>query len=83
MLFQHRLGPALAALLRDAWIVVRAVQADAQIGAAFHVGFAAAGLAGERPRLAAIMAMTIHIYDLRFTIYDCRMMPVPIINRKS
>jgi hypothetical protein len=48
---------------------MRAVEADAQVGPAFHTGFAPAGLAGERPRLAAIVAMSGH---LRFWIYDLR-----------
>src|ERR1017187_4344290 len=70
LLFQNRLGPALAAFLGHARVVVRAVEADAQVGPAFHAGLAAARLAVQRPRLAAIVAMAIHIYDLRFTIYD-------------
>jgi hypothetical protein len=48
---------------------MRAVQADAQVGPAFHAAFAAPRLAGQRPFLAAVVAMTGHqIYDLRFTI---------------
>jgi hypothetical protein len=71
VLFEHRLGPSFAALLSHMRIVMRAVQADAQVGAAFHARLAATGLAGKRPKLAAIMAMAIHIYDLRYKIYDC------------
>jgi hypothetical protein len=71
-LFQHRLRPAFAALLRDARIVARAVQAHAQVGAAFHADFAAAGIAGKRPGFAAVVAMSRHLNlrlaDLRFTI---------------
>ena len=66
---QHRLGPAFAALMGGPRVVVRAVQADAQIGPAFHAGFTAPRLAVQRPRLAAIVAMTSH---LRFWIYDLR-----------
>ena len=60
VLFQHRFGPALAALLGHPRVVVRAIQADAQVGPAFHAGFAAAGLAVQRPRFAAVVAMTVH-----------------------
>jgi hypothetical protein len=62
---------------------MRSVEAHAQVGPAFHAGLAATRLAVQRPRLAAIVTVPIHIYDLRFAIYDCPMMPVPIINRKS
>jgi hypothetical protein len=82
--FQHRFGQALAALLGHARIVMRAVQADAQVGPAFHASFAAPRLAVQRPKLAAVMAMTRH---LRFMIDDlrlpCRNDAVQIINRKS
>src|ERR1035437_8907544 len=58
VLFQHRLGPALAALLGRARVVMRAVQTDAQVGPAFHAGLAAPRLAGQRPFLAAVVAVT-------------------------
>ncbi len=60
VLFQNRLGPSLAALLRHVRIVKRAVEAHAQVGAAFPAGFAAPRLAVEGPRLAAMVAKTVH-----------------------
>ncbi len=72
VLVRHRIGAAFAALLRHARIVARAVQADAQIGAAFHAAFAAAGIAVDRPRLAAVVAMTGHRY-LRLMIFNLRL----------
>jgi len=82
LLFQHRLGPAFAALLRCARVVMRTVQADPQVGPAFHAGLAAPRLAVQRPRLAAIMTMSGH---LRFWIYDLRRTWVKhnLVNRKS
>jgi hypothetical protein len=70
--FQHRLGPALAALLGRARVVVRAVQADAQVGPAAHAGLAASRLAGQGPFLAAVVAVTGHA-DFGFAICDLRM----------
>jgi hypothetical protein len=67
VLFQHRFGPTFPALVGRPRIVVRAVQADAQISPAFHADFTAPGLAVQRPRLAAIVAVTRH---LRFMIDD-------------
>jgi hypothetical protein len=55
--FQHRLGPAFAALLRRARIVMRAVQTGTQVRAAFHANLTAARLAVQSPRLAAVVAM--------------------------
>jgi hypothetical protein len=73
-LFQKRLRTAFAALLRHAWIVMRAIQADSQIRAAFHACLAAPRLAVQRPRLAAIVAMPHHfIFDLRFAVDDFKM----------
>ena len=67
--FQHRLGLPFAALLGRARVVMRAVQADAQVGPAAHAGLAAPRLAGQRPFLAAVVAVPGHqIYDFRFTI---------------
>jgi len=67
--FQHRLGSTLTALLGHARVVMDAVQADPQVGPASHAGFAAPGLAVQRPWFAAIVAMMGH---LRFWIYDLR-----------
>ena len=78
--FQHRLRPAFAALLRHTLIIKRAVQTDAQVGAAFHAGFAATGLAGQRPGIAAVVAMSGH---LRFTIYGAPSPKINLVNRKS
>jgi hypothetical protein len=50
---------------------MRAVQADPQVGPAFHAGFAASRRALQRPGLAAVVAMAGHKY-LRFMIYDLR-----------
>src|SRR5688500_8015021 len=47
MLVEHRLCPALLALLRRPRVVMRAIQADPQIRAALMARFAAPGLAGE------------------------------------
>jgi hypothetical protein len=57
-LFQDRIRPAFPALLRDPQIVMRAIQARAQIRAAFHANFAATRLAVQRPKFAAILAMS-------------------------
>jgi hypothetical protein len=51
--------------------VALAVQAHAQVGAAFHADLAAAGIAIDGPRLAAIMAVSGH-FNLRFWIYALR-----------
>ena len=69
--FQHQIGAALAALLRNVWGVALAVQAHAQIRAALHADLAAAGIAGDGPRFAAVMTMSGH-YNLRFWIYALR-----------
>jgi len=71
-LFQHRFGAAFAALLGDARVVAGAVQAHAQVGAAFHADFAATGLAGNRPGFAAMVTMSRHL-NLRLAIYDLRL----------
>jgi hypothetical protein len=70
--FQHRIGAALAAFLRHAQIITRAVQAHAQIRATFHADLAATWLAGKDPRLAAIVAMSRH-FNLRLMICDLRL----------
>src|ERR1700744_5000739 len=62
-LFQHRFGPAFAALLRPPRIVADAIQAYAQVGAAFHADFSATGIAGEGPGFTAIMTMSCHAQD--------------------
>ena len=59
--FQHRLGPAFAALISRARIIMGAVQADPQVGPAFHAGFAAAGLAAQGPGFAAVVTMACHL----------------------
>jgi hypothetical protein len=64
-LFQHRFGAAFAALVRHVRVVMRAVQAHAQIGAAFHAGFPPARLAGNGPGLAAVVAVSSHGDSLR------------------
>ena len=69
--FQNRLGPPFAALLGHARVVVRAVQTDAQVGLAAHAAFAAPRLAGQRPRLAAVVAVSGHS-DFEFTTFDMR-----------
>ena len=70
--FHHRLSPAFAALVGHAQVVMRAVQADAQVGPAFHAGFAASRLAVQRPKLAAVVAVSGHLAfwvdDLRCTV---------------
>jgi len=71
-LFQNRLGAPLAALLRDARVVMRAIQTHAQIRAAFHARLAAPRLAVQCPRFAAVVAMSGQIH-LRFVIYDLRL----------
>jgi hypothetical protein len=53
-------------LLRHAWIVARAVQAHAQIRAAFHADFAASRLAGNDPGFTAVVAMARHVVILVF-----------------
>ena len=58
--FQHWLGPPFAALLCHARVVMRAIQTDAQVGPAFQAAFAAPRLAGQRPFLAAIVAVSGH-----------------------
>jgi hypothetical protein len=55
--FQDRFGPAFPALMGNTRIKMGTVQADAQVGPALHAGFAAPGLGGERPGLAAILTM--------------------------
>ena len=57
VLFQHEIGAAFAALLRHARVIALAVQADAQVGAAFHADFAAAGVSGNGPRFATLVAV--------------------------
>jgi hypothetical protein len=59
-------------LLGDARVVAGAVQAHAQVGAAFHADFAATGLAGNRPGFAAMVTMSRHL-NLRLAIYDLRL----------
>ena len=66
---QHRFGAAFAALVGRPRVVMRAIQADPQVGPAFHANFAAARLAVQRPRLTTVVTMTGH-RDLRFMIYD-------------
>jgi hypothetical protein len=51
---------------------VRAVQADTQVGPAFHAGFAAPRLAGQCPFLAAVVAVSGHS-DFEFAVFDLRM----------
>jgi hypothetical protein len=75
MLFLHRLGPPFAALLGRARVVVRAVQADAQVGSAAHAGLAASRLAGQCPFLAAVVTVTGHS-DFGFAIFDLLMCKV-------
>jgi hypothetical protein len=67
VLFVDEIGAAFPALFGGAGIVALAVEAHAQIDAALHAGFTAAGVAVERPRLATIMAMSSH-RDLRFAV---------------
>jgi hypothetical protein len=69
VLFQDRFGAAFPALLGNTRVVVGAVQADPQVGPAFHAGFATPRLGAQRPRFAAIMTMSVH---LRFWIFDLR-----------
>ena len=69
MLFQNRFGPAFPALMGHTWVVMGAVQADPQVGPAFHASFAAPRLGTQGPRFAAIVTMSVH---LRFWIYDLR-----------
>jgi hypothetical protein len=64
VLFQHRFGTAFPALLGNARVVMGAVQADPQVGPAFHAGFAAPRLGAQGPWFAAIVTMSVH---LRFT----------------
>jgi hypothetical protein len=70
--FQNRFRAAFAALLRDAAVVARAIQTHAQIRAAFHADFAATGIARQRPRLAAVVTMSVHL-NLRFAICELRL----------
>jgi hypothetical protein len=63
--FQNRIGAPLAALMRRAQIVMRAIQADSQIRAAFHANFAATGIARKRPRLATVVTDTVHNFRLQ------------------
>jgi hypothetical protein len=67
--FQHRLGPAFAALMRDARVVACAIQANTQIRAATHASLAATRLAAQRPGFAAVVAARCHL-NLRFAICD-------------
>ena len=82
--FHHRLGPAFAALLGHARVVMRAVQADAQVGPASQAAFAAPRLAGQCPFLAAVVAMTGHS-DFRFglSFRFCAYPNFTLVNRKS
>ena len=64
ILFQDRLGPAFAALVRHRRVIGRAVQADPQVGAAFHAHFAPARITAEDPRLAAVVTMSRHVLNL-------------------
>jgi hypothetical protein len=70
--FQHRFSLPFAALLGHARVVMRAVQADTQIRAAAHASFTTPRLAGQRPFLAAVVAMAGHS-DLGFAIFDLLM----------
>jgi hypothetical protein len=58
-------------LLGHARVIMRAIQARAQVGPAVHARFAAPRLAIQRPGLAAVMAMT-RQRRLRFMVYDLR-----------
>ena len=58
MFFQHRFGPAFPALLGRARVVMRAIEADAQIRPAFQAGFAPPRLAVQGPRLTTVVAMS-------------------------
>jgi len=60
MLFEHRLRSPLPALLGHPRIVRHAVQADPEVRPALHANLAAARVPVQRPRLPAIMTMTIH-----------------------
>jgi hypothetical protein len=72
VLVRYRLRPTFAALMCHLWVIMRAIQAYAQIRATFHAGFAAPRLAAQRPGFTAVMAMTCQIH-LRFTIGDLRL----------
>ena len=61
VLFEHGFGAALAALVRRADIVMRAVQAHPQVGPAFQAALPASRLPAQGPRLAAIVAMISHL----------------------
>ena len=60
ILFRDFLGAAVAALIRDGFVVVGAIQTDVEIGAAAFTGFHASDGPGEGPFPAALMAMLRH-----------------------
>lgn len=60
MLVEDRFGAAVTALVRGTSVVAGAIEANAQIGAAFVAGFTAARLASESPFPAALMTMSGH-----------------------
>jgi hypothetical protein len=70
--FEDRFGATFAALLRHPRLVMRAIQTNAKIGAAFHARLAASRRAGQRPWFTAIVTMPRHSH-LRFMIYDLRL----------
>jgi hypothetical protein len=70
--FEDRFGATFAALLRHPRLIVRAIQTNAKIGAAFHARLAASRRAGQRPGFTAMVTMPRHSH-LRFMIYDLRL----------